>query len=187
MAKRKSIMWSIISKLFGIIFLLLILLILNILTFSIDNYVFNQIVLFLNHNVGLIIIISVVFLIGDLFDELFFPLNLPAPLFSAAGAVLLVNLTFRVFQLVESMLDENMFQVFRDFSGLIYAAVFLIVLIVGYIAIFAGALGAEEEYEKVKPKKIEKKPRPTWEDVGDEFRHMIYDLFSAIRRGLRKK
>ena len=112
---------------------------------------------------------------------------LPTPLFNTAGAVLLVNLTFRVFDLVERMLGENIFEAFREFSGLIYAAVFLIVLIVGYIAIFAGALSAEEEYEKVRPKKIEKKPRPTWSDVGDEFRHMIYDLFAAIRRGLRKK
>jgi len=187
MAKQKSIMWSILSKLFGIIFFLLILLILNILTFSVNNYFFNQFVYFLNQNAAFIIIISVVFLIGDLFEALLFPLNLPAPLFNAAGAVLLVNLTFRVFDLVERMLGENIFEAFREFSGLIYAAVFLIVLIVGYIAIFAGALSAEEEYEKVRPKKIEKKPRPTWSDVGDEFRHMIYDLFAAIRRGLRKK
>jgi len=187
MAKQKSIMWSLLSKLFGIIFFLLILLILNILTVSVDNYFFNQVVYFLNQNAAFIISISVVFLIGDLFEALFFPLNLPAPLFNAAGAVLLVNFTFRVFDFVERLLDENMFQVFRDFSGLIYAAVFLIVLIVGYIAIFAGALAAEEEYEKVKPKKTKEEPRPTWADIGDEFRHMIYDLFSAIRRGLKKK
>lgn len=184
MRRKKSIIWIILSRFFGLVFFLILLLILNALTFYFNNYAFNQVVQFLNNNIGLIVIMTLIFLVGELFNALIFPVNLPAPLFSAIGSVLVVLFIFRIFTLIESLLGENIFQVFRDFSSFIYALVFIIVLIAGYIGIFARLIGPEEEYEKVKRKK---EPKATWEDIGDEFRQLIYDTLRNMRGKVRKR
>ncbi|MCK4476848.1 MAG: hypothetical protein KAU16_08990, partial [Methanophagales archaeon] len=109
----------------------------NALTIFIMNPLFHQVVQFLNKNIVLLIVMFVIFLIGEVFNALIFPLNLPAPLFDAIGSVFLVAFIFRIFAFLDAFTKENIFQIFTRLSFLIYLLVFIIVLLGGYSWLFA--------------------------------------------------
>ncbi len=185
--KHKSIIWILLSRLIGIIVFLIMVFVVNILAMSISNTLFNQTVNFLNSNIVLIIIISIIFLIGELFDALIFPFNLPAPLFNAVGSVFLVSFIFRVFMLVDLIIEENVFHVISGFSFFVYPLVFLVVLVSGYIAIFSRLAEAEKPKEKKTKGKLKHTKSKTWQEVGDEFRQTIYDFLALVRNSINKK
>ena len=54
-----------------------------------------------------------IFLLGDLFCTLVFPLNLPGPIFGALGAVFVVAFIFRVFMLAGDMTGIEVLGSFR--------------------------------------------------------------------------
>ncbi|WP_243670460.1 hypothetical protein [Methanoculleus chikugoensis] len=99
-----------------------------------------SVVEFLNANLGLLILISVIFLVGDLFGgALPLPLNLPGPIFCAFGAVLLVIFIVRLFLLVGEIAGVGFFSVLEGgaLSLPVYLLVFIVVLIAGgYIGLF---------------------------------------------------
>ena len=207
MAKRKqrSIPWIVLSGLTGLMVFLIILLFLNYLTDSVGNSSFNAVVHFLNDNLLLIVVMSLIFLLGDVFGALFFPLNLPAPLFNAIGSVFLVVFIFRIFELVDSMINTKFFSIFGVFIPFIYPLVFIIVLVVGYVIIFARLFEKDEDEcvrrektgeNKTEPKKQANEPsaenkkssgEKTWDDVAGEFRGAVYDVLHAVREAVSRK
>jgi hypothetical protein len=135
--KRKSVIWLLISRFLGFALFLVMLAGVNALTSFIANPLFHQVVQFLNKNIVLLIVMFVIFLIGEVFHALIFPLNLPAPLFDALGSVFLVAFIFRVFSFLDALTKDNIFQIFTRFSFLIYLLVFVIILLGGYSWLFA--------------------------------------------------
>lgn len=138
--KKESIAGILVSRIGGFIVFLILLGVLNLLAGAyVQAPVFVQIVAFLNANLGLLLLITALFLIGDLFGALLFPLNLPGPVFGAAGAVFLVMFLFRLFVLVGEITGVEVFALFeRAFAVPVYVIVFIIALIGGYLALFAG-------------------------------------------------
>jgi hypothetical protein len=141
MGKRReeSVAEVLISRIIGLVIFLIVLAILNILAGAyVQAPIFLRIVAFLNANLALLILISAIFLIGDLFGVLEFPLNLPGPIFGAVGAVFLVMFLFRLFSLIGEITGIELFTLFERTLALpVYILVFTIVLIGGYIALFA--------------------------------------------------
>ena len=141
--KKESIAGILISRIGGFIIFLILLGILNNLPGAhVQAAVFLQIVAFLNVNLGLLTLITVLFLVGDLFGALVFPLNLPGPIFGAFGAVYLILFLFRLFVLVGDISGVGLFAQFeRAFAAPVYLIVFIVVLIGGYVALFANPPG----------------------------------------------
>lgn len=141
--KKESVAGVLVSRTIGIVVFLILLGVLNILAGAyVQTPTFLRIVAFLNANLGLLILISVIFLVGDLFGALAFPLNLPGPIFGAVGAVFLVTFLFRLFSLVGGITGVEIFALFeRAFALPVYILVFIIALIGGYLALFAGPPG----------------------------------------------
>ncbi len=137
--RKESVVEVLVSRIIGLIIFLILLGILNILAGAyVQTPIFLQIVAFLNANLVLLILISVIFLIGDLFGALAFPLNLPGPIFGAVGAVFLVMFLFRLFSLVGEITGVEVFALLEKTLALpVYILVFTVVLIGGYIALFA--------------------------------------------------
>ncbi|MDK2988811.1 MAG: hypothetical protein PWR16_340 [Methanoculleus sp.] len=136
--RKESVAEVLMSRIIGLVVFLIVLAILNILAGAyVQTPIFLRIVAFLNANLGLLILISVVFLVGDLFGALAFPLNLPGPIFGAVGAVFLVMFLFRLFSLVGEITGVEVFFLFETFALPVYILVFIVVLIGGYIALFA--------------------------------------------------
>ncbi len=174
------------SRGIGFLLFLIMLFIANMLLASIENPSYHQIVQFLNTNIGLIILFSLIFFVAELFDFFIFPFNLPAPLINAVGILFLLKFVYNSFGLVEALTQTQVFQIFRQLSSPIYLIVFLAVLIGGYISIFI-RLARKEEPRKRKLRLKKPKTKPTWQDVGDEFRGMIYDAFREVRESIKSK
>ncbi|MCL7413858.1 MAG: hypothetical protein M8353_09625 [ANME-2 cluster archaeon] len=183
----RSIPWIILMRLFGLIIFLILLYIANHLAFFTENPLNEQIIQFLNSTIWLIIVMSIIFLFGELFNALDFPFNLPAPLFNASASVLLVSFLYRTFALIDILIDEQIFLIFNRIEFLVYPLVFIIVLIGGYSAILM-KLSRTDESRSIHDK--EQKERTgkmlTWEDVGDEFKQTLFDLLTLVRRSIHK-
>ena len=127
--RKESFAGVLVSRLTGIIVFLILLGVLNIIA---GAYV----------NVGFLVLIAAIFLVGDLFGTLVFPLNLPGPFFSAVGAVFTVVFIFRLFALVGEMTGIGVFTLFSGTLALLISIlVFVVVLIGGYVALFADPPG----------------------------------------------
>lgn len=201
--KTKSIVWILASNLVAFGIFLTLLGSLNVLAKFVDDAVFHQVVELLNDNIGLILTLFIIFLIGNIFGSLFFPFNLPAPLINAVGSMFLITFIFRVFELIDSLIDENFFQNIEEFSFLIYPVVFIIVIVGGYITIFDHVITEERRKKKIFAESTEKKleretpseseyteresEEKTWEDVGNEFKEMLFDIFHNIRKSVNKE
>lgn len=137
--KKESATGILLSRIGGFIFFLILLAVLNILSGGyVQSPIFVRIVEFLNASLGLLILITALFLLGDLFGILTFPLNLPAPVFNAFGAVFLVTFLFRLFVLVGEITGVTVFAVLeRTLAIPVTILVFIVVLIGGYIMLFA--------------------------------------------------
>ncbi|MCD4768351.1 MAG: hypothetical protein K8R34_17840 [Methanosarcinales archaeon] len=188
---QKSIPGIIALRIFGLLLFLFLLYIANNLSFFTDNPLNYQIILFLNSQVWLLVLITFVFLIGEIFNALIFPLNLPAPLFNAVGAVLLVGFLINLFALFDILVDNNIFHFLDALSFIIYPFVFIIVLIGGYILILQNLVQPDQSLKKeTEPRQdtAASKTREaiTWEDVGDKFKQAVYDLLTLLRSSIKK-
>ena len=184
----KSIPWIVLMRLLGLVFFLILLYIANHLAFFTENPLNYQVIQFLNSNIWLIILMSIIFLFGEVFNALIFPFNLPAPLFNASASVILVAFLFRIFSLIDIILNEQIFLIFNRIAFIIYPLVFIIVLIGGYIAILV-KLSKTKESESLQGKEYKEKTgeKLTWADVGDEFKQTISDLLTLVRQSINKK
>ena len=188
MSKRKSLFKITLERTLGFVIFLGMLYVANLLSGQIQSQLFQQTVQFLNSNIMLIIAFSVIFFFGEIFFNLIFPFSLPAPIINAVGAMYLLNFIFNSFTLIETVLEMSIFGIFRSLSFLIYPIVFVAVLVGGYIAIFVRLFKCEEKPKKKPGKKPKKKQeQPTWEEIGQEFRQVLYDVLGNLRDAVKPK
>ncbi len=183
---RRSIVGITLSRIIGLIIFLIVLGVLNIVAESFQAPLYLQIVLFLNASLGLIVIITAFFLIGDIFGTLRFPANIPAPLFNAIGAVFLVAFLIRLFGLVAVISGVGVFLLLQEFAFLIYPAVFLIVLIGGFIGIATSSADADGKAQNGKEGRDSSTDR-TWDEIGEDFRRIGEDVVRKIREEFGKR
>ncbi len=140
----KNVVRIVSLRLLGLLFFLALLFMLGMLNSMMEYRLLDRIVQFLDHNVDLIVYMTFIFLFGDLFMLQSFPLNLPGPLLNAAGSLLVITFVLRVFELVDSVIGENIFHIFTRSSFLIYTVVFAVVLIAGYATVFTREIKSSE-------------------------------------------
>ncbi|MFH2020168.1 MAG: hypothetical protein ABIJ34_02075 [archaeon] len=174
-----KILRIILSKSIGFAIFLLILFIMNYLLPYVREPVFSGIVRFLNYNIMALIVITIFLLLGDVFFEIIFPFSLPAPIFSAFGAVFLVRFFFSIFGVIDNLLSVHITSYFDFLKYIIYPIVFLVVIIVGYVKIFVRLFVPKKPKKELKSNARKQK---TWEDIGLEFRQTISDFLEMLRR-----
>jgi hypothetical protein len=184
--KDTSATRALISGLIGIIFFLIFLIIFRYIADHLSSPLFSGFVDLLYANAALIIIFSVLFMFGDIFATFVFPFNLPFPLFNAAASVLLVSFILSIMGFIDSFYALGTGPALEIVSLILYPLTFVIVLIAGYLSIFhrkpdtcppsSGQTDNSAPAEK-----------PSWEEVGGEFRQMVFDFFHRIRDGLNRK
>ncbi len=200
--------WVIVSALLGIVLFLVMLAVLRYFSSTSSNALFSGIVDLLFANAGLIIFFSIMFMIADVFMTFSFPLNLPAPFFSAVGGVLVVTFIFRIFGFLISFYDLGVIPGLYLAGFILYPLVFVILLIAGFGTIFSGWQEERREKEarsqgpaenpscttgdkQAGPCETgtsgENSGRKTWDDVGNEFRQMLYDAFHRLREEISRK
>jgi hypothetical protein len=197
--RDKPLSWIFVSRMMGIICFLIVVVLANILLFYVPNPVYQSGVMFLNVNFWLIILIGVIFLAAALFGAFPFPLNLPAPIIRAFGSVFCIAFILIIFQWLDSIYGTTLYQFFWLTSFILVPIVFLIVLVSGYYEImrqlwWQPKMDQEPESETVvfheeTPGQVPQKTSDTksWEEVGLEFRLMLFDIIHRFREDIPKK
>jgi len=161
MINTKGLIHETITRIIGFLIFLVLLGIANLLTYYIKNDIFLSVVAFINANIWLIIIFSVIFLIGEIFGYLMFPLNIPSPLFNAVGGVLLIQFVFKLLVFIFDMTNINInFGVpLSSIENLVIIIVFIIVIIVGYVHIIIDATRPKKKKHHMKESNINTKKK----------------------------
>jgi len=186
---HKSIAFILFTRIGGFIFFLLILFFLNFLVDYIDNDLYDKAVELLNNNILLITIMSLLFLISDLFSAIIFPFDLPSPIFAAIGSILLVTFGLQVAKFVDEATELNFYETLERFSIPIYTVTFILVLIIGYFDVIRDLLyevGKKEPQVVIIQPEQPQRPR-TWKEIGNEFRQTVYDYIVSIREKINRK
>jgi len=195
--RNRSLGWVFVSRMIGIICFLIVVVLANILTYYVTGTVYHSAVNFINENFWLLILIGVILLVADLFGAFPFPLNLPAPIIKAIGSVFSVAFILRVFQWVDTVAATNLYPAFWFVSFLVVPLVFLIVLATGYFEIMRrlwwqpnpdADTGAKVVLQEI-PEETEQPVSDvkSWEEIGVEFRMMLYDIIRRFREEIKKK
>jgi len=172
--------------LFGILVFVIILVALRAFAAGQDSAFLTGFVDFLTSEAGLIITIAVLFMIGDIFLTFPLPANVPGPFFNAGASVLLVTFIVHIFRFLDSFYAMGIYPQVQALEPFLYPLVFIIVLVAGFIAL--AFQDSDRCRERKRPDDAgEATDCPSWDDVGEEFRLMWYDLFRRIREELKGK
>lgn len=178
-SSTKIVIYNIIS----FVVFLIILGFLNVSLDVFDNNILFEVVRLLNNNIWLIFVFSIVFTIGEVFESFRFPSNMPAPIFNAVGSIFLFNFLFKIFNLVGKLSDIDTFDTLSKALPFLYPIIFLLVLLGGYLSLLSGA---SWDSPKKKTSKNKAKGERTWDDVGNEFKEMLYDAFHSARESIKQ-
>ena len=182
--KRQSPIRIVIHDIVSFIVFLIILGFLNISLDFFDSNILFEVVRLLNNNIWLIFVFSVIFTIEEVFGSFRFPGNLPAPIFNAIGSIFLLNFLFKIFRLVGNLSEINTFDNLAKSFPFLYPIIFLLVLLGGYISILSGA--SWESPKKKKTTTSTSKEEISWDDVGNEFKEMLYEAFHSARESIKQ-
>ncbi len=187
---RHSPLRALVSGLIGIIVFLLVLVLFRFIADHTSWALFSGFVDLLSANAPLIIFFSVMFMIGDIFAAFPFPFNLPFPVFSAIGAVLLVTFIIRIIMFIDTFYGMGISPALELVKMILYPLTIIVVLVAGYLSIAAQHRKEITGHAPTSPETGQpghSPVSPTWEEVGDEFRQMFYDLFRRIRDEINRK
>lgn len=168
------------SRLIALVVFLGMLAGVNVLSLFYSDPAFVAVVEFFNENLVLMLIITVIFFLSELFGILRFPFNLPYPLFSAVGSLFVMSFLYNMFYFVDKLASAGIFSFIGELIFLIYPLIFLIVLIVGYIKIFS-KLGNKKKTVYIR------RARADWDEVGDEFKGLVKDALKEARKSIKDK
>ena len=195
--RNRSLGWVFVSRMIGIICFLIVVVLANILRYYVASPVYHSAVDFVNGNFWLLLLITVILLVADLFGAFPFPLNLPAPIIRAFGSVFCIAFILSVFQWVDKYFGTNLYQFFWVLAFLVVPLVFLIVLATGYFEIMRRLwwqpnLDTGSGAEVVLQDTTGETDQPvsdakSWEEIGEEFRMMLYDIIHRFRQEIKKK
>lgn len=169
------------SGIFGILFFLILVGVLNIVAGFVANYVYLSIVSFLNNNLWLILLISIILLMANVFEVLIFPFNIFYPIFNAVGAVLWVIFIFRTLVFIDLLVDGNFAYIFAPFYLIALILVPVIVIIVGYVKIIYWLIPKKKKKTKKKERRLE------WGDVLDEIKLALYNIGRTLEERFEPK
>lgn len=203
--KERAIGKMVWGKVFGLIGFFLLVLVFQWLSGKYDLLILKYIYSFLFVNIQLIVIITLLFLIGEIFMKLDFPYNIPGPLFNAPAAVLITKFIFQFIDILGHY--TNAFSFIQGMQTGIYYLVYSLTLIIGYIIILSirERLSRDKDENKDKTEKkdkkskkegkesadkkepAEKKRNVEWNEVGREFRLLGYDIAHSLRKLFKRK
>ena len=196
--RNNSLGWVFVSRMIVIICFLIIVVLAKILTtFTIPGGLFQKTVEgILFANFWLLLLMAVILLIADIFGAFPFPLNLPEPIIRAFGVVFCIAFVLSVFPWVDSTFGTTLYPFSWVFAFLIVPLVFLIVLASGYLKIMRQLwrqpkltdTGAEVGYQEfLKEPEQPVSDAKSWDEIGTEFRMMLYDIIHRFRQEIKKK
>jgi hypothetical protein len=188
-----------VSRMIGIICFLILVVLAKILeNFTSPGGIYRSAVEgLLFANFWLLLIIAIILLVADMFMALSFPLNLPGPIIRAIGSVFCVAFVLNVFKWIDSTIGTEIFQIFWLLSFLLIPLIFFIVLLTGYLEIIRqlwrrpksemddGAVVIPPDHPNAEDQTVS--DAKSWDEIGAEFRLVLYDVLRRFRQEIKKK
>lgn len=183
---RKTPLRALVSGLLGILVFLIVLVVFRYVATHTSWPLFEGFVDLLFAYAPLIVLFSVLFMVGEIFAVFPFPFNLPFPLFNAVGSVLLVSFLLAVLKYVDDYFSTGISPALDIIALFLLPFVIIIVLIAGYVSIFAGLKSQEPNSSQEAGSSKSPQDCPSWETIGEEFRQMVADIIRKVRNGINK-
>jgi hypothetical protein len=184
--RRRSIIWTVFSTFVAILAFFVLLAVLDFSFNSSGNLIIQGLISLLKGDFYLLIVIALILMTGEIFDRFSFPLNLPAPLFHALGSVFLVIFIFDVFRYLDHITGASIYQNLEILRILLSILVFLIVFTGGYFKIFGDLLITGRQRDLREEHHASPPGVKTWDDIGNEFRELVFDVLRRMREELRE-
>jgi hypothetical protein len=200
--QKKPMSWIFVTRMMTIICFLIVMVMAKILTTitTPDSMFQNAADGILFSNFWFLLFILIILFVADIFGTFAFPFNLPAPIIRAFGSAFCIAFILIVFQWFDTNYGTALSQFFWLIPSVIVPLVFLIVLVTGYYVIFRqlseqkpipegnNARGTNTVYgESYGPGTPSEQEARSWDEIGAEFRVMLYDIFHRIREDIRIK
>jgi len=182
--RRRSIIWTVFSTILGILVFSFLLAALNALVPS-EHEVLHGFVVLLNNNLPFFIVIALLLMTGEIFARFTFPLNLPAPLFHGLASVFIVLFMFNIFEYLDRVTGAGIYRNLEILRILLSILIFLIVFTGGYFRIFGDLLTTGRLRDLQGELPAAAPGVKTWEDIGNEFRQLVFDTLQRMREELR--
>ncbi|NTU99755.1 MAG: hypothetical protein HGA55_01355 [Methanoregulaceae archaeon] len=183
--KKRSAYTVLVSGLIGLTLCIVFLLIMSMIANTYRLPLLTAFVDFLYANLVLIIALSVLFMAGEVFETFSYPFNLLFPAFNAFASVLLVLFLIRMLEFFEIFFTISISSAIVMLQWILFPLIFIVVIVTGYLSIFKKP--PEESPDTGSPQPAPAGKPDSWEDVGGEFRQMLYDFFSRIREEIKGK
>ncbi len=126
------------SHLVGLVVYLVVLAVLNLLAGAYPDSVWHGLVAFLNATVWVVVVLAAINLFADLVLGLPFPTNLPGPVLRAVAAAATAWYVVQLLFEVDRLFGLGVFLALAPFAIILYAAVFLLVLVGESIRLVTG-------------------------------------------------
>lgn len=171
----KNFIGVIIKSFVGLLFLIILVSLANFIPIS--NIYFIKIVEFVNANLLVIILFTILFFLGEVFYLFGFPISLPAPIFQSYASYFLAGFIFKILYLVEELANKEILLIFRSVESVTLILVFVLVLVFGFLKILTrNNRGVSKERKEV-----------GWVDIGNEFKEGFYNIAVAFKQSLEPK
>ena len=131
--EKKEVIRNALYKLLGFVIYLAILGLLNILTLFSSAGSFLEVIKFLNNNIFIAFLITLVFFLASLFNSMKYPYNLPAPVFVSIGITIISWMLLEILNVVKSELNSRVISFLVAHSVNVYILIAAFVLIIEYI------------------------------------------------------
>ncbi len=175
----------ILFRILGFLFFLILLAVANIIIPYVENEVYTDVIIFLNINITLLMIITFIGMINELFWSFNLPFNLIAPVTSGILGIFLINFFYKVWNLLNGYFNLNVIIL----TDLFYILIFLLIIVAGYIIILSRQGKTREDWEErlERHKKHGKKDRHDdkdieWKDVEKEFKRVFYNMGRELNK-----
>lgn len=197
--RPRSFGWVFVKGMSGIICFLIVVVLAKILTnFTPPDGIFQKAaegILFVNF--WLLLLITIILFIADIFGAFPFPLNLPAPIIRAFGSVFCIAFILTVFQWYDSNFSTMLYQLFLLPALILIPLLFILILATGYFEIMRQLWWIPKVEKDTDGQVVHQVPAvypeagvsdaKSWEEIGVEFRLMLYDLFHRFRQEIKRK
>lgn len=190
--------WIFVSRMIGIICFLIVVVLAKILStfLSPESMLLKVINGVLFANFWLILVIAIILFVADIFGAFPFPLNLPSPIIRAFGSIFCIAFIISIFQWFDGTFATTLVDLFWFPSLILIPLLFLVVIASGYYEImqqlwWQPKITSDPDGQIVHQAAVDSDiPIPnakSWEEIGMEFRLMLYDLLHRFRQEIKRK
>lgn len=152
MKENKSIEWTLISRLFGIVVFFTIIYLMGFIAKDMENPVVKLVTEWLTEQTALILVVFLIYLAAEIFNTVDFPVNLFSSLFNSIASIFLVSLLIELLILVDQLADM------KFFTYLSYAVIPLQIIVASAVLITSYNNLISEVHPKEKEEFFDKIP-----------------------------